>query len=225
MKLKRFEFGLASADQNAVEVYARRSDGARFTKSFPPREDILEMAELDFDSNPRTWARAEAPPESRGLSEVWTGQGTLYVSGESAITCHALEEREINTILSVSKLKPDTRNEILSYLSRNPRARHVEAPIRDVLPRHQDASSALNAEIALRTATSSLQEGEHLLVHCLMGIHRSVAIAAATLVLAGHFATPRDAFIHIQARRRVAGWAPDSVEWLLSIVSPIGAPT
>lgn len=214
MKLRRFEFGIAKTHDGRVEVCARRGDGARYLKSFVQSDGLLAQAEADFAQAASTWTLVKGPADSPGMSEVWTGEGTLYISGEAAITRPALENLQIDTIISMSKLKPETRAEINAYLTHTREVAHVDAPMLDVLARHQTTQSQRHAAKAIHATVDALRSRQRVLVHCLMGIHRSVAIASVALAIAHHFPTARDAFLHIQARRHLAGWNPETIAWL-----------
>lgn len=220
MRLRRYEFGIVEAGGGKVEVYARRGDGARFTKTFDTCPDIIERAEQDFRVASHTWHKTPGHADSPGLSKVWNGRGALYISGEAAITEEALAAAKIDTIVSVSRIKDATRAEILAYTSSRPETRHFETPMLDVLARHQDNGSSENARRALQVVAASLADGRSVLVHCLMGIHRSVAVAAVSLTLCGAFSTPREAFLHIQERRHIAGRNTESFEWLEQLAVP-----
>ena len=220
MLLRRFEFGIASSTGDTVQVYARRGDGTRFVKTFEGGPDVLERAEADLLAAPRTWQKIPGHVDMPGLSKVWAGEGALYISGEAAVTPETLAEARIQRIVSTSQVKPETRNAIAAYLAEKRDVRHIHAPILDILARHQTDASAKNARIAVDSTVAGLQRGENVLVHCLMGIHRSVAVGAVALTLCGAFASPQEAFLHIRERRHIAGRNTESFDWLHRLVAP-----
>lgn len=218
MRLRRFEFGIASSDSEIVTVYARRRDGTLFLRSYPAGlRDVLTHAQREFEASRDGWEVRPGVPNSTGLSLVGSEPCKVLVSGEAAITAEALGLAEVEVIVSVSNLAPETREEIRRFLRINGRARHVDAPILDVVARHQTPLSSGNAERAIGEARSAIKARRTLLVHCLMGVHRSVSVTAVAMTQAGVTPTARDAFLQIQSHRHLASWIPESVAWLESL--------
>lgn len=217
MKLKRFEFGISQTSPEQVEVQARRGDGAVFVRSFPRATDeVLALAEQDFRVNAKQWSFVPPRADSTGLSLVWRSGRRLYVSGEAAITTANLAREEIDLVVSVSLIQAETRRAIEEHQAQHPFA-HLEFPILDVLPAQQTDRSARNASQALDAVASALAARSRVVVHCLMGIHRSVSVSAVALTRAGLAPSPRAAFLEIQGHRHIASWIPETIEWLSSL--------
>lgn len=218
MKLRRFEFGISKTTADEIEVYARRSDGRLYLRSYS-REipDLLEVAQVDFLKGHSQWQMREALPDSPGLSLVWETGARLHISGESAITSAELAAASVDLLVSMSQITAITRSQIQAYGERQPRFRHLDVPMLDVLPEHQGSEGRANAILALDEADRALRQGATVAIHCLMGIHRSVSVGTVALARAGLVSTPREGFLAIQGRRHLASWVPETVEWLAAL--------
>lgn len=218
MRLRRFEFGIGRALPDGVQVYARRGDGKMFFKNYPPNlPDLLSVAEHDFHEDNSDWWSTDAPPARLGLSLVWEQGARLFVGGEADITASALAETRPQLIVSLNSIQEGTRQELAAYLDEMPAARHLSLPMLDVLPKFQSPQGTTNAKRALESITFALALNQTVALHCLMGIHRSVSAASVALAQTGLSPTPRDAFLHIQSRRSIASWIPETVEWMASL--------
>jgi len=222
-----YEFGISRVTPQEIEVYALRSDGRRFVKSFPrgAASDLLDHDAHDFSARfGEWWPVQEEPEDVPELSFVWQGVGALYVSGEGGITPRALAQERIDLVVSLNEIGKDTLSNVTAHLRRFPHARHLNRPIRDVLPQFQGEQDAAAAAEALREVVAALHQSQRVVVHCLMGIHRSPSLAVAALTLAGHYGTPREAYLATRPRRRVMAWVPETVEWILAMGRRQGLP-
>lgn len=215
MRLRRYEFGISKVTPAGVEVYARRGDGRLYFRTYPHgTPDLLTLAQAEFGRTYGEWHTTAPPAEVAGLSLVYENGARVHVSGEAAIDSGELWDAAPDLIVSMNEPKPETLATIGSYLAETHRARHLALPMLDVLPEFQSPTGKHNARLALAEISKAIAANERIAVHCLMGIHRSVSVATVALTRAKRFDKSRNAFLHIQARRRVASWIPETVEWL-----------
>lgn len=225
MRLRRFELGIRAIERERIEVYARRGDGALLTKWFPARTpDLLETAEADLTtSGAATWS-IEPARSPADVTTVWDDP-PLVVCGEAGVTADALAAVRAHLVLSLHDPGDDVREHVRAHLAATPGARHLVLPVRDVVAHHQDTTSARNATLALGALVAALREGRPAVVHCLMGIHRSVSVASVALARARLLPDARAAYARIHAARPIAGWFPDTVAWLEALPHDAPAPT
>lgn len=222
MRPRRHELGLSRVDpeRGVVEVYVRDARGNVWLREFqkPADDALLEDAETEWLAEPESWRFDPAPGEAAGVDLVWErGSARLYVASEAGVTATSLATHDIDLVVSLNEVADATRDEVRAHLALRDGAVHLDVPVRDAEARHQAAGDAERAALALAAVTDALARGRHVLVHCLLGEHRSPALAAAALSELRAFPGPREAFLAVHAARPLAAWYPDTVAWMLSL--------
>lgn len=95
----------------------------------------------------------------------------------------------------------------------------VDAAIQDLGPRGQRDIHAERARAGVTAFIRAVEDGKSVLVHCTQAAHRSPALVAAGLYLAGRHGSITAAYAAIRDRRASVAETP-TARWIVSLVRP-----
>lgn len=196
---------------NAVIIYVQDARGGIWTKAFGDAPDVLELAEAEWNADTTGWRHQAGDLQLHEFSRVFDyAGGTLYVCGQGGIIQANLLNAEIDMVISLNDAGANILREVLHAQRERSLLRHHRLPVRDLTPQHCGAQDQANATTAARAALDALLAGQRAVVHCMMGVHRSPALAAAIVRRLSPNLTLHQAHQPVRSCRAVAQWIPET---------------
>lgn len=220
VRLARHDYGIGGVVGAQAIIYVRDARGSTWTRAYPNGPDVAERAFQEWQKDREGWHYAPGDLDVSEVSTVFAvGEGRLMVTGMGAITMQKLTEHRVDRIVSLTPLTLDATRAIV-HLQRERTLHHHACPVRDLTPQHWGEADNANARGALAAVSEGLERGERVVVHCLMGIHRSPALAMA--VIAKRTGSPlSEAARIVRSKRALAQWIPPTAERFAELLATI----
>lgn len=209
MRLSRHDVGIGGVVGQQAIVYVRDVRGSTWTRAYPNGPTVVEDAFADWQRDKSGWHYAPGDLDVKEMSLVYQGGGAaLFVTGMGAITGQNMADHRIDDVVSLTPLSKEALHEIV-MAQRGTDLRHHACPVRDQTPTYWSDTDRANARRAVEVTLSALREERRLVVHCLMGIHRSPALATVALstILGVQL---EEASRVVRSKRALATWVPET---------------
>lgn len=192
-------------------MYVRDARGSTWTRAFPDAVDVTESAYASWLVDKTAWHYAPGDLDVKEVSLVYErAEARLFVTGMGAITAANLLKHRVDLVVSLEPLSQDAFREVV-HAQRELPVKHLACPIRDQTPKYWGDKDLENAARGVQETLVAMRNGKRVLTHCLMGIHRSPAMATVVVAQLEDLAL-EEASRRVRSRRALAMNVPETTQ-------------